>query len=115
MTVGHFWVQNGPFAPKVLLEKSFMPFSFTYKPFQWEKFWKVLTVDPYLGGCTIFRPKMGQFAQMNFFSENLFINLVLIILAYLHSKNQNPDINVLMKYWQLKNTEILLAKSRFWS
>ena len=26
-----------------------------------------------------------------------------------------PDINLLLKYWQLKNTEIWLAKSHFWA
>ena len=51
--------------------------------------WKIFK-NSYNGwGCTIFGPKMSPFAQTNFFSKNLLINLVPIIYAYQHSKNKS--------------------------
>ena len=43
----------------------------------------------------------------------MLMSLISFIHAYLHAKNQSPDINLLLKYWQLKNTEISLAKNIF--
>ena len=82
-------------------------------PFHCAKFKKILTADPELWGCTIFGPKMAHFPKWEFFSENLLMSLVSFIHAYLLAKNQS-DINLLVKYWQLKNTEIPLADSHFW-
>ena len=45
-------------------------------------------MNPELRGCVIFAPKMGPLAETNSFKENLLINFVPIIHAYLHSKNQ---------------------------
>ena len=59
-------------------------------------------------------PKWPIFPNKYFFSENLLMSLISFIHAYLHAKNQSPDINLLLKYWQLKNTEISLADSHFW-
>ena len=55
-------------------------------------------MDPELRGCVIFGPKMGPFVHTNFLKENLSINLVPIIHAYLHSKKSKSDVNILMKY-----------------
>ena len=50
---------------------------------------KVPTMDPELKECTIFGSKMDPFAQTDLLKENLLINLVPIIHAYIHFKNEN--------------------------
>ena len=50
---------------------------------------KILTVDPELWGCAIFRSKIAQLAKWEFFSENPLIDFVPFIHAYLHAKNQS--------------------------
>ena len=82
-------------------------------PFIVQNFKKILPADPELWGCAIFGPKMAHFPKWEFFSENLLMSLVSFIHAYLHVKNQS-HINLLVKYWWLKNTEISLAESHFW-
>ena len=52
--------------------------------------------------------------QMRIFSESLLISLVSFIHAYQHAKKSKSDINLLVKYSRLKNTEISLAESHFW-
>ena len=58
-------------------------------PFIVQNFKKILPADPELWGCTIFGPKMAHFPKWEFFSENLLMNLVSFIHAYLHAKNQS--------------------------
>ena len=55
----------------------------------------------------------SPFVQMRIFSENL------LMLYSFHSclstcQKSRSGINLLVKYWQLKNTEISLAESYFW-
>ena len=97
-----FWVQNGPFAPNkyFLGEKLLILFSSTYWPISLCKIFKILTIDPEFWGCTIFGPKMGPFAKTKKFSDNLFIHLVRIIHAYLHSENQ---IQLSIYWWNIGN------------
>ena len=83
-------------------------------PFNWAKLKKNLPVDPELWGCAIFGPRMAHFPKWELFSENLLMSLVSFIHAYLQAKNQSLNINLLVKYWWLKNTEISLAQSHFW-
>ena len=84
-------------------------------PFIMQNFKKILPADPKLRRCAIFGSKMAHFPQMWFFSENLLMSLVSFIHAYLHAKNQSQiDINLLVKYWKLKNSEISFAESHFW-
>ena len=60
----------------------------------------------------------GRFAQINFFfffSENLLMSLVSFIHSFMPTcQKSKSNINLLVKYWQLKNTEISLAESLFW-
>ena len=58
-------------------------------PFIVQNFKKILPADPELWGCAIFGPKMAHFPKWEFFSENLLMNLVSFIHAYLHAKNQS--------------------------
>ena len=74
---------------------------------------KILPADPELLGCSIFRPKMAHFPKWEFFrktfDEPCFLHPCLSIC-----QKSKSDINLLVKYWRLKNTEISLAESHFW-
>ena len=80
MRMCHFWAQNGPF----VLNKQFFSTNHSYYfhlptgPFHCPNFKKILTADPELWGCTIFRPKIVHLPQNNFFWK--IINTILIYL-----------------------------------
>ena len=115
MPMGHFWVQNGPFVPnKKFCGKIFLSFSSTYWSLHWAKFWKILTMDPELRGCLIFAPKMSPFAHTDFSKENLLINLVPIIHAYLHSEKSNSDVNLDLFPLALKLLIFIVKKIKKW-
>ena len=116
MRMCHFWAQNGPFAPNKIFFWKIINIILIYllAPFIVQNFKKILPADPELWGCTIFGPKMAHFPKWELFSENLLMSLVSFIHAYLQAKNQSLNINLLVKYWWLKNTEISLAESNFW-
>ena len=111
---GPFLGQNGPFAPnKNFLGKSLILFLSTYWPISLCQILIFFTIDPELWGFVDFRTKMGQFDQ-----SKIFLGPVNKPSSY-HSclstfQKSKSDINLLMKYWWLKNTEILLAKGHFW-
>ena len=92
--------------------KPLLLLSSTYSPFHCAKFKRHLTMDPELWRCTIFGAKVVHLPQIKLFSGNLLMSLVSFIHAYLHAKNQS-GINLLVKYWWFKNTEISLAESHF--
>ena len=48
---------------------------------------KLLPADPELWGYAILGSKITHFPKWKFFSENLFMNFVSLIHAYLHAKN----------------------------
>ena len=77
------------------------------------KFKKILTADPELWGCTIFGPKMAHFPKSDFFrkpaNEPCFFHSCLSTC-----QKSKSDINLLVKYWWLKNTEISLTERHFW-
>ena len=72
---------------------------------------RILPADPEL--CTIFGPKWPISPSENFFrkpvNESCFFRSCLSIC-----QKSKSDINILLKYWRLKNTEISLAESHFW-
>ena len=82
-------------------------------PFTVQNFKKFLTAERQLWGSAIFAPKMALCPNENFFrkpvNEPSFFESCLSICQKLKS-----DINPLVKYWQLKNTEISLTESHFW-
>ena len=55
----------------------------------------------------------GPFAQIRIFSENLLTWTLFLSFMLSTCQNSKWDINLLVKYWQLKNSEILLAKSHW--
>ena len=83
-------------------------------PFHCAKFKKILTVDPELWGCAIFGSKMSEFEclGLNFFRKP--VNKPCFFHSYLSTcRKSKSDINLLVKYWWLKNTKISLAESHF--
>ena len=84
-------------------------FIYLLAPFIVQNFKKSLTADPELSGCISFGPKIAHLPKWDFFQKTCSFHSSL-------SRCQRPksDIHLLMKYWQLKNTEISLAENNFW-
>ena len=83
-------------------------------PLHCVKLKNILPVDPELWGCAIFGTKMAHFPKWEFFYRKP-VNEPCFFHSYLFtSQKSKSDINLLVKYWQLKNIEISLAKSHFW-
>ena len=71
-----------------------------------------LTMDPELWRCTIFGPKVVHLPQINFFRKP--VNEPCFFYSCLSTcQKSKSDINLLVKYWWFKNTEISLAESHF--
>ena len=78
-----------------------------------QSFKEILPVDPELWRCAIFGLKMAHLPKWDFFRKP--INEPCLFRWCLSTcKKSNWDIHLLVKYWQLKNTEISLAESHFW-
>ena len=56
----------------------------------------------------------GPFPQMRIFLENLLIKPCFFHSCLSTCQKSKSDINLLVKYWRLKNTKISLAESNFW-
>ena len=83
-------------------------------PFIVQNFKKIVPADPELWGCATFGPKIAHFPKWQFFlrktvNEPCFFHSFLSICP-----KSKSDINLLVKYWRLKKTEISLAESHFW-
>ena len=113
--ISHFRVQSGPFVLNIFFLVQIIITSSAISPFHCAKFLKKkLTADPpELSGCTIFCPKMGHFPKWNFFSEKLLISLVSFYACLSTSQKSKSDINLLIKYWRLNNTEKLIGRGPF--
>ena len=72
-------------------------------PFIVQNFKKILRADPELWGCTVFGPKIAHLLKWAFFLSFMSIYMPKI----------KADINLLVKYWWLKNTATSLAESHF--
>ena len=89
--------------------------SSTNGPFHCAKFKINLTMDPELWRCTIFGPKVVHLPQIIFFFFRKAVNEPCFFFSCLSTCQKSKwDINLLMSYWRLKNTEISLAESLFW-
>ena len=118
MRICHFWNQNGPFAPSP--PKIF--------------FWKIINIiliyllAPSL--CKILEKLFWQiqsYEQAQFLgpkwpispNENFFrkpVNETYFFHSCLSTCQKSKwDINLLVKYWRSKNTEISLTQNNFWS
>ena len=82
-------------------------------PFIVQSFKEILPVDPESWRCAIFGPKMAHLPKWDFFRKP--INEPCLFHSRLSTCQKSKwDINLLVKYWQLKNTEISLVESHFW-
>ena len=121
-TAYYFW-QTGCtiFGPKMVhlpqtrffWEKIAITFIYLLVPFIVENCKKILTADSDLWGCTIFGPKMVHLPELEFFRKP--VNKPCSFHSCI-STCQKPksDINLLMKYSRLRNTDISLAERHFW-
>ena len=73
---------------------------------------QLLPADPELWGCAILDPKWHISPNENFFKKPVYEPCFLYLCLSTCQKSKS-DINLLVKYWWLKNTEISLAKSHF--
>ena len=75
---------------------------------------KILPVYPELWGCTILGSKLTHFPKWEFVL-NKPVNEPFFFHSCLSTcQKSKSDVNPLLKYWRLKNTEISLAKRHFW-
>ena len=103
-----YQIARNDFFSQKITNKIFM---YLLAPFILQNFKKILRVNPELRGCTIFWAQNGPFPQMRFFFRKL-VNEPCFFPSRLSTcKKSKSDINLLEKYWQLKNTEISLAES----
>ena len=97
---------------KIFLENIIIIFITLLAPSIVQNLKKIITADPDSWWCTIFGPKMAHLPKREFFRK--FVNKHLCFHSYLSAcQKSKSDIILLMKYWQLKNTEISLAESHF--
>ena len=94
-------------------------FIYILAPFIGQNFSKIFPTDPELWGCTIFGPKMAHFPKWYIYIYFFFFRKLVNEPCFFHSclstcQKSKSDINLLVKYWRLKNTEISLAESHFW-
>ena len=114
MRMCHLWTQNGPFPPNEFFWKVInITLIYLLAPFTVQNFKKILPSNPELWGCTIFGQKWPISLNENFFRRP--VNKPCFFHSCLYTcQNSKSDINLLVEYWRLKNTEISLAKSHFW-
>ena len=87
---------------------------FLLAPFIVQNFKKIFSADPELWGRATFGSKMAHIPKWEFFFRKP-INEPCFFHSYLSTRQKSKsDINLLVKYCWLKNTEISLAKSHFW-
>ena len=110
------WIQSYEDAPfldqkwsicpkKLFLEKTInIIFIYLLAP---QNCWKVLTADPEIWGCTIFGSKMVHLPKWEFFFKKNPVNKPCSFHSCLSTyQKSKSDINLLMKYWRLKNNKI---------
>ena len=116
MRTRHFCVQNGPFDLNNFFLEKIMNIIFIYllTPFIVKKILKILTADPVLWRCATFWAIENPFAKMRFFFRKPVNNSCFFHSCLSTCQVSKSDVDLLKKYWQLKNTEISLAKRDFW-
>ena len=112
MTVHQFWVQNSPFAPQFFLWKIItIILIYLLAPLIVQNLKFFQRIQSY-ESVQFLGPKWFNFPNEDFFrkpaNEPCFFYLCLSVC-----KKSKSDINLLVKYWWLKNSEISLAKSHF--
>ena len=113
MRMHEFCAQNGPFAPIFFFGKHWYYFHLPVGPFHCASFKKIITTDSWWSydNLLFLGPKWPSCPNENFFRkpETCFFHSWLSTC-----QKSKSDINLLAKYWQLKNTEISLVQRHFW-
>ena len=71
-------------------------------PFIVQNFKKILPADTEFWGCAIFGPKMAHFPKWEFFFRKTVNELCFFHSCLSTRQKSKSDINLLVKYWQLK-------------
>ena len=99
--MSHFWVQNGSFAPNKHFLGKILNIILIY-----------LSINFIVSNFKILRPRVKR--MCDFWTQNGPIcpnqNVIYSLSTFQKSKS---DMNLLKKYWRLKNTEITLTESLF--
>ena len=93
--------------------KPLLLLSSTYGPFHCAKFKRNLTMDPELWRCTIFGPKVVHLPQIIFFLRKPVNDPCFFYSCLSTCQKSESHINLLVKYWRFKNTEISFAEGHF--
>ena len=114
MTMHHFWAQNGPFAiKKIFLESYYDHSHLPISPFHCAKFKKDSSSRSRIMSMCNFSAQNGPFPQnANFFRKPVHEPSFFYSCLSICQKSKSV-INLLEKYWWLKNTEVSLTKSHF--
>ena len=110
----HFRVQNGPFVlNKIFLEQTIIiTFTYLLAFFVVQKLKNFLQQIQSYEDVPFLGPKWPIFPNENFFRKP--VNEPCFFHSCLSTCQKSKlDINLLVKYWRLKNTEISLAESLF--
>ena len=107
-----FLTQNGPFASIFFWKIVTIILIYLLVPFIVENLKKILPLDPELWECAFLAPKMAYFPNENCFRKPVHEPCFFYSCLSIRQKSKS-DINLLLKYWWLKNTEISLTKSHF--
>ena len=110
----HFWAQNAPFAPIFGRENYWYHSHLPISPFPCAKLKKNSS-----NGSRVMR--MHNFCAQNdpFLQMRSFFRTPVNEPCFFHSclstcQKSKSDLNLLLKYWRLNNTEISLAEIHFW-
>ena len=115
MRISHFWAQNGLFAPnKYFFGKLLIFFSSTYQTLSLRKILKkFFQVMQSYEDVHFLGPKWPISSNKNFFKKPANEPCFFYSCLFTCEKSRS-DINLLVKYRQLKNTGISLAEKHFW-
>ena len=102
MTMCHFWVKKGSFAPNNFFLENYIILIYLLVP-----------VDPELWWCAIFGPKMTHFPKWEFFFRKPVNEPCFFHSCLSTCQKSKSHTKLLVKYWRLKNIEISLTESHF--
>ena len=113
MRMHHFWAQNGPFAPIFFWKIINTILIYLLALLIVQNFKKLLQQIQSYKDAQFLGPKWRISPNDNFFKKPL--NEPFFFHSCLSAcQKSKSDIDLLVKYWLWKNTEISLAKSHFW-
>ena len=95
-----------PILPKQVFfgKKSLIFFIYLLAPFTVQNFKKILRANAELWRCAIFEPKMTHLLKQDFFFKKP-VTKPCSFHSCFSTFQKKSFVNLLMKYWQLKNTE----------